>query len=358
MKLLVSTRKGLVIYHRTNGDWKYEALHFKGIPICLTHYDPVHDTLWAFQDHGHWGIKTQRSRDFGANWEEVEPPKYPEGAEVKDGVPAALNYVWAVANGGAAYPDRLWMGTVPGGLFVSEDRGETFTLNESLWNDPKRKTNWFGGGMDHPGIHSVVVDPRDSDHVFIGISCAGVYETRDSGQTWQVRNKGLRADFLPDPHAEVGHDPHLLVACATQPDHMWQQNHCGIFRTADGAQTWQEVGEKGGPAHFGFAVAVDEKDPEVAWVVPAVSDEKRLAVDEALCVCRTDNGGQTWQAYRSGLPQEACFDIVYRHGLVKSGDSLVFGTTTGNLFHSSDGGERWEVISNYLPMVYAVAFVE
>lgn len=352
--LLVSTRKGLIIYTRKNGDWKYDGLHFRGIPICLTHYDPHRNHLWAFQDHGHWGVKVQRSGDFGKNWEEVPAPQYPEGAEVNDEQPASLSYVWAAHSNGHG----LWLGTVPGGLFMNNGSDNAFKLNDALWNDPLRKTHWFGGGMNHPGIHSIVQDPADDQHLFIGISCAGVYETKDGGGSWVAKNKGLRADFLPDPNTEIGHDPHLLVACKSSINHLWQQNHCGIFRSTDGAASWTDVSEKDGPAGFGFAIAVAENNPDVAWVVPAVSDETRVAVDEALCVCRTDDGGKSWRAFRNGLPQGGSFDITYRHALVNDGDNLVFGTTTGNLFESKDGGESWTVLSNYLPLINAVAFAD
>jgi photosystem II stability/assembly factor-like uncharacterized protein len=358
MKLIASTRKGLVIFSKENDKWQQESLHFKGIPVCLSYYNPHNETLWAFQDHGHWGIKMSQSKDFGKSWVEVPSPTYPEGAEVKDGQAAALSYVWAAQHAGNGNPDALWIGTVPGGLFKTEDNGASWELNQALWNDPERKTNWFGGGMRDPGIHSIVLDPRDPKHMYIGISCAGVYESTDGGESWVVRNQGLRADFLPDPHAEVGHDPHLLVACPGAPEHLWQQNHCGIFKSSDAAQTWQEVTEENGPARFGFAAAVDEKNPQRAWVVPGISDEIRVAVDEALCVCRTDDGGKTWQAMRQGLPQESCYDIVYRHALAYRGSELAFGTTTGNVFHSTDAGESWDVISNYLPMVYALDFIE
>lgn len=352
--LLLSTRKGLVIYKKNNGNWKYDSLHFRGIPVTMAFYDNDENTLWTFEDHGHWGVKMHRSKDLGKNWEEVEAPKYPEGAEVREGVPASLNYVWAIEKAAG----RMLMGTVPGGMFSSDDAGNSFQLNKTLWELPERPTNWFGGGMNNPGIHSIVIDPNNGSRFFIGISCAGVYETKDGGKTWASRNKGLRADFLPDPHSEFGHDPHLLVACAGSVDHMWQQNHCGIFRSTDGAATWLDVSEKEGPANFGFAIAAHHKNPDVAWVVPATSDEIRVAVDEALCVCRTDDGGKTWKAYRRGLPQENSFDITYRHALALDGDELFFGTTTGNLFRSGDGGESWETISNYLPMVHAVRYAQ
>lgn len=356
--ILVSTRKGLIVYKQKGGQYIFDALHFKGIPISLSYYNPADGNLWAFQDHGHWGVKMSVSKDKGQNWEEVPAPVFPEGEEVKDGVEATLRYVWAINNGGNGNGGRMWMGTDPGGLFRSDDGGMTFALNRPLWERPERKTQWFGGGRDLPGIHSIVLDPRDSDHLYIGISCAGVYESRDAGKSWEARNKGLRADFLPDPHSEYGHDPHLLVASKNNPDYMWQQNHCGIFRSTDGAKSWQDVSEAEGPAKFGFAVAVDDDNPDLAFVVPALSDEIRVAVGQDLMVCRTEDGGKTWQQLSKGLPSENAFDIVYRHALDKSGQELVFGSTTGNLFYSNDGGDSWQVLSNYLPMVYAVDFVE
>jgi hypothetical protein len=263
-----------------------------------------------------------------------------------------------MAHGGKKFPSRIWLGTDPGGLFLSEDNGSNFQLVESLWNHPTRKDGWFGGGRDQPGIHSIVVDPRNEERIHIGISCAGVFETEDSAKTWHIRNKGMWADFLPNPDAETGYDPHILVAANSNPDILWQQNHCSIFRSADAAMNWEDIGQKEGTARFGFAIAVAEDDPNQAWVAPANSDMTRTAIKGALCICRTDDGGKTWKEQRKGLPQEGCFDIVYRHCLVNSGDALAFGTTTGNLFFSPDRGESWQTINNYLPMIYSVQFVD
>jgi photosystem II stability/assembly factor-like uncharacterized protein len=356
--LLVGTRKGLIPFVFENGNWKSQNVSFDGVPVSIAYADPRNGRWWACLDHGHWGVKLHFSDDRGANWTEVDPPAYPEGSEIKEGVPASVKYLWAMAHGGVNHPERLWIGTEPGGLFKSEDGGKTWQLNESLWNHPSRPDNWFGGGRDNAGIHSIFVDPRNENRILVGVSCAGVFESNDGGETWAVKNKGLNAEFLPDPHAEVGHDPHLMVAANSNPDVMWQQNHCGIFVSENGANSWKEVSEKEGPANFGFAVAVAEDNPHQAWVAPAVSDMVRVAIDKALCICRTDDGGKTWKAFRNGLPQENCYDIVYRHCLVNSGEALAFGTTTGNLFFSSDRGESWQVISHYLPMIYSLAFVD
>ena len=356
--LLISTRKGLIVFKRAiSSHWVYHNSHFLGIPVSLTYVDNYTHTWWACLDHGHWGCKLHRSTDEGRNWEEVEAPKYPENEEIKDGVPATVKYLWAFAHLNNGNGSQILVGTEPGGLFESRDNGNSFELNRGLWDQPSRKNQWFGGGRDYPGIHSIVIDPDNQDHRYIGISCAGVFETTDAGKTWNPRNKGLKADFLPDPAAEVGQDPHLLVACPADINKMWQQNHCGIYRSVDAGKNWIEVSEKNGPANFGFAIAVDEKDGDVAWVVPGISDETRIAVDQALCACRTDDGGKTWNAYRKGLPQANAFDIVFRHALALAEESLAFGTTTGNVYSSNDRGESWETISNNLPMVYALTMV-
>ena len=355
--LLLGTRKGLAVYHHSNGTWQFSKMHFLGIPVSIVYTDDEKGIWWACLDHGHWGIKLHRSYDCGNNWEELTAPKYAEGMEIKEGVPASLKYIWALTRGSQQSND-IWLGTIPGGLFKSSNNGDDFTLVESLWNHPSRQKDWFGGGFDHPGIHSIVVDPRDAQHLYVGISCAGVFESVDGGEHWEVRNKGLRADFLPDPHAEVGHDPHLLVASPANPDVLWQQNHCGIFRSTDGGQNWTDISDKEGYANFGFTIAVDEKAVNQAWVIPAISDEIRVTKGAALCVCRTDDGGQTWQDLRSGLPQQACYDLVYRHALDLTQETLAFGTTCGNLFLSENKGENWMALNAHLPMIYSVHFAK
>lgn len=356
--ILLGTRKGLITYHFINGIWEQENSSFEGIPVSIAYADERNGTWWACLDHGHWGVKLHRSQDRGKSWVEMTAPSYPEGEVIKDSIPASTKYIWAMSHGGYDHPDRLWLGTDPGGLFLSEDGGNSFQLNKALWAHPTRKTGWFGGGRDNPGIHSIIIDPRDSNHIYIGISCAGVFESTDGGHTWIIRNKGLKAEFLPNPDQETGHDPHLLIASAVNPAILWQQNHCGIFRSVDGGKEWIEISEKDGPANFGFAITVAEDNPDQAWVAPATSDENRIAIRGSLCISRTDDGGKTWIQQRNGLPQSGCYDIVYRHALASSGDAVSFGTTTGNLFFSPDRGDSWQVISNYLPMIHSVQFAK
>jgi hypothetical protein len=356
MKLMVGTRKGLLIYEKDDVGWHVHSEHFVGIPVSYAGRDHRHGTLWAMLDHGHWGTKLHRSIDGGSTWDEIPAPKYPEGAtRPQDDEPANTSYLWLIQPGGDDQPDRIYIGTEPGGLFVSDDQGETFTLNEDLWQHESRK-NWFGGGRDFPGLCSIIVDPRDSKHLTVGISVGGVYETRDGGKTWQGRNKGLYADYLPDPHSEYGHDPHFVLASPSNPDVLWMQNHCGVFRSVDSGAVWTDMSQDGGPVYFGFALAVDEQDENVAWVIPAIDAAHRVPVDRALCVCRTDDGGQTWTDFREGLPQHNAYDIAFRHALAIDGNSLAFGTTAGNLFISDDRGECWQPIAHNLAAVYSVRY--
>ncbi len=353
-KLYVGTRKGLFIFERNGAGYRLKRSSHLGIPVQNTLFDERTGRLWALLDHGHWGQKLSRSTDDGKTWEEIESPKYPDGEMVNDDTAATMRLIWVAATGSNDQPGRIYLGTEPGGLFRSDNDGESFELVRSLWEHPTRK-GWFGGGRDQAAIHSILVDPRNHDRVLVGVSCAGVFETTDAGKTWAARNKGLRADFLPDPASEVGQDPHVVVAAKSDFDTLWQQNHCGIFVSQDGGMNWADV-TTDGTANFGFAIAVHEERPQTAWVVPAVSDECRIAVDGKMVVCRTDDYGKTWTEHRKGLPQKDCYDVTFRHALDINGDELAFGTTTGNLFVSADGGESWEGQGNYLPPVYSVHF--
>ncbi len=358
-KVLVGTRKGLLILRRDAAGWTVESAHFEAIPVVYAMQDPRDGSLWASLDHGHWGGKLQRSRDGGATWQEVEAPKYPEGAtcppEFK--TPATTSYIWIIEPGGADEPERLYIGTEPGGLFRSDDGGDSFQLVAPLWNHHSNK-HWFGGGREYPGVCAIQINPRDSRHITVGISVGGVYVSEDGGESWEARNRGLFADYLPDKYAEFGHDPHIILASPSNPDVLWQQNHCGLFRSEDGGRHWQSISDKsGGPADFGFALALDEKDERVAWMAPAVSAEYRVPVGRALVICRSEDGGQTWQDLRQGLPQQHCYDLVFRHALDKRADSLAFGTTAGNFYVSGDRGDSWRCIANNLAVVYSVRFM-
>lgn len=358
-RIVLGTRKGLLVFERNGAGWKLSSESHLGARVSYAAVDSRTGHLFACLDHGHWGTKLSRSTDDGRTWQELPAPKYPDGEELKPGVPAVLKYLWCLAEGDASQPGRLYLGTCPGGLFISDDNGESWRLDQPLWDHPSRKVDgmWFGGGMDDPGIHSVLVDPRSPGEVLVGVSCAGVFAGQPGSvdRPWLSRNKGLNAEFLPNPQSEYGHDPHLVVQCQGNPDVLWQQNHCGIFRSADRGQTWSSVSTKGDTAHFGFAIAADAAE-STAWVVPADSDEVRIACGRRLVVCRTTDGGSTWQSFSEGLPQENCYDFAFRHALDQRGDRLTFGTACGSFYVSDDRGESWQSIASHLPPIYSARF--
>lgn len=387
-RLLLGTRKGTLILDRVGGHWKLTDIGHPGVNVSFVARDPRDGTLWAGLDHGHWGTKLSFSKDNGKTWADAAQIMYPESARFIDKYEkdesgeerkpvikeAKLSKIWCIAFGGHDQPGRIWVGTLPGGLFKSDDGGKSWQLNRPLWDhpsrggdlssgEPKHRQTWFGGGAivegsSYPGIHSIVVDPRDSRRVLVGVSCAGVLETTDDGRSWVGRNKGLKATFLPDPEAEWGHDPHFMAACPAAPQHIWQQNHCGVFYSQDGAKTWREVSKPEQGVHFGFPVAVDEKDGRTAWLVPGVADDKRMAINGGLFVARTQDGGESWEKLTTGLPQQRAHDVIYRHALDVSGDKLAFGTTTGNLYVSPDRGETWLTVGNHFPPIHSVRFAE
>jgi hypothetical protein len=263
-----------------------------------------------------------------------------------------------LAPGGADEPGALWCGTLPGGLFRSLDEGNSWDLNRPLWDDPKRE-EWFGGGADHPGIHSICVDPRDARHVTIGVSCGGVWRTRDGGLSWQIGGGGMRAAYMPperqfEPNVQ---DPHIVSQCAASPDVLWVQHHNGIFRSTNAGESWSEI-ENVAPSTFGFSVAAHPSDADTAWFVPAQKDEKRIPVDGRVVVNRTRDGGRTFQTLTKGLPQEHAYDLVFRHALDvdATGERLAFGSTTGSLWLSENAGDAWQTLSSNLPPIHAVRF--
>lgn len=388
--VVIGTRKGTFIAQRSSSGYKPRLVGHAGVSVNYVAVDPHTGTLWAALGFGHWGAKLSRSTDGGATWTDASQIKYPQGSRylsppdptqddaaepqrftLRD---ATLLKLWVIGFGPSG---RIYVGTIPGGLFVSDDGGEHFELNRPLWDHDsrggaldqlgdsgdvgERMTHWFGtpaseGGEFAPGIHSIDVDAHDPNLVRVAISTAGVLESRDGGQTWVGRNTGMTNDYLPDPNAEWGHDAHFIQSCRSQPEHIWQQNHCGVFYSSDGALSWKKVSQPEQGVHFGFPIAADEQHGPTAWVVPGVSDQQRMAIGGGLFVARTEDGGETWQQLRRGLPQDNAYDVVYRHALAVAGDCVAFGSTTGNLYVSEDRGDTWTTVANNLPPIYSVRF--
>jgi hypothetical protein len=352
-RILVSTRKGLVTIARKNGDWAVASIAFEGVPVTAALVDARDGSHYAAQKHGHFGPKLHRSEDGGRNWREIATPAFPEDTPDKP----SLNQVFTLESGGPQQPERLWVGAIPAGLFRSDDRGESWQLVRPLWDVPGR-SKWMGGGNEDTAMHTVSPDPRDPDRVMVAISCAGVWETPDGGSNWSLEGDGLIATYMPPDQMTVrdAQDPHRVARCASSPDVMWMQHHCGIFRSTDAGAHWVQLKPPGDD--FGFAVAAHPKDPQVAWFVPAIKDEIRMPRGGALCVTRTKDGGKNWETLREGLPQRDAYDLIYRHGLDvdETGSRLAMGSTTGALWVSENAGEGWQLVSAHLPPIYAVRF--
>jgi hypothetical protein len=354
--LHVATRKGLFRLARRGDGWAVEHVSFLGDPVTMVLDDPRDRTLYAALNLGHFGVKVRRSDDRGRTWSEIAAPAFPS-ASTGEKAPS-LHQVWALAAGGPREPGVLWAGAIPAGIFRSADRGDSWRLVDALWDRPEREA-WFGGGYDQPGIHSICVDPRDPRRLHCAISCGGVWLSEDAGATWACRSTGMYAEYMPPDRRDdpVVQDPHRVVQAPAAPDVLWAQHHNGVFRTTDGGARWTEVTAIR-PSKFGFAVAVHPQDARTAWFVPGVKDECRVPVDARLVVARTRDGGESFEVLGDGLPAEHAYDLVYRHGLDVdgSGERLAMGSTTGHLWTSDDGGERWLLAAPNLPPIYQVAF--
>ncbi|MEX0775644.1 MAG: hypothetical protein WD042_07995 [Phycisphaeraceae bacterium] len=365
--LWAATRKGLFrITRGSKGRWRIHNPAFLGQNLPMMLPDPRRGQLYAAISHGHFGGKMHRSSDDGKTWQEIAVPAIPARVEGEAPVvnaasgqatPDTLQLVWSMETGGDG---TLWCGTIPGGLFSSSDQGATWQINRPLWDHPMRK-QWFGGGAEWPGIHSICIDPRDPRKLRVGVSSGGVWLSDDAGQSWRVHTGGMRAAYMPPDQAmqPQTQDPHRLVQCPADPDQCWVQHHNGIFQSRDGGANWREI-TTAKPSSFGFAVVVHPRDPKTAWFVPGHSDELRTTVGGKLVVSRTRDGGESFDILTAGLPQRHAYDLTFRHGLDidDTGDTLAFGTTTGALFVSDNGGEKWQRLSAHLPPVYCVRFAK
>lgn len=358
-RLHVGTRKGWFELRRGPGGWAVTETAFLGDPVSAV-LALEDGALLAALDLGHFGVKLWR-RAPGEAWREVAAPEFPpKPADATDDPhPWTLGKIWALEPGGVA--GRVWAGTMPGGLFRSGDGGASWALNEPLWFMPERR-KWQGvAGGEQPGLHSVLVDPRDPDDLRIGVSTAGVWASTDMGATWRLINRGMYAEYMPPELREdpISQDVHRLARCAARPEVMWCQHHNAAFRSVDGGASWTELAAIR-PSKFGFAVAAHPADPLTAWFVPAIKDERRIPLDGKLVVARTRDGGASFEVLTRGLPQRHAYDLVWRHALAvdASGAVLALGSTSGGLWLSEDGGESWTAPEARLPPIAVVRFAE
>lgn len=368
MVVLVATRKGAWLYHGDNArkTWKVDGPHFLGHTISHLVLDPRDKrTLLAAAKTGHLGPTVFRSTDMGKTWKEAaQPPAFAKAPEGEQG--RSVDHTFWLTPAHANEPEVWYAGTSPQGLFRSEDGGVTWRPYSIINDDPQFR-EWMGtvqdGTPDGPKLHSIIIDPRDPKHMYFGMSGGGVHESLDGGATWRVLIGGMEVveGFGFDPKKPTFHDPHCLRLCPSNPDRIYQQNHCGIYRIDRPSDTWVRVGRSMPKTvgDVGFPLVVHPRDDDTAWVFPMDGTQvwPRTSPDGKPAVYVTRNAGKTWQRQDAGMPKTQGWWTVKRQAMC--GDAcdpvgLYFGTTSGELWMSRDEGKKWSRIAEHLPEIYAV----
>ena len=331
--LLVGTKKGAFIVE-SDADrrtWEVHGPLCEGWPIHDLIVEPGTGALLAAGGSPWYGGAVFRSDDLGASWSHSSA-----GLTYGDDGPA-IRSIWSLASSGST----LFAGVEPAGLFRSEDGGASWAHVDGLTKHPTHETWQPGaGGLI---LHTIVPHPTDRQRTWIGISAVGVFETRDGGLSWEPRNRGVRAGFMPDPYPITGQCVHKFAAAAGEPETLYQQNHCGVYRTDDGGANWAEI-TTGLPSEFGFPLVTHPRDPDTAWVIPLNgADRGRYMPDGEAAVWRTHDRGASWIRADDGLPTHDAYLSVLREAMTR--DTLdpvgiTFGTSTGQLWHSADEGRR------------------
>jgi len=354
--LMVGTMKGAFLLRSDSErrDWEVGGPYFPGRAIYALAFDQRNgrQRLWAAVNSSFWGSYLSTSDDFGRTWSEPDTytVKFPEEAD------NSVKQIWQIVSGNGEEPDTLYCGVEPAALFRSDDAGESWSLVQGLYDHPHRP-QWQpgGGGLC---LHTILPDPANPKRMHVAISTGGVYRTDDGGSSWQPRNLGVRAQFLPPEnwYPDFGQCVHKIVSHPANPNHLFLQNHWGLYKSEDGGDSWTDIAN-GVPSDFGFALEIDPHDPNRAYIIPLESDEFRCTPEAKLRVYRTRNAGESWEALTEGLPQENAFETVLRDAL--AADKLVpaglyFGTRNGKLFNSRNGGDSWQAIAEGLPPIVCV----
>ena len=362
--LLVGTRKGvwILVGDSERRGWSVGGPMFLGHIANHLVLDPRdRRTLLLGASTGHLGPTVFRSTDLGLSWQEAsKPPAFAPG----DPHGRSVKRVFWLTPGHADEPGAWYAGGTPQGLFRTDDGGDTWTP-VSGWNDHAKWIDWAEwpdteGTPDGSMLHSVNVDPRDKDHLYLGLSGGGVFESTDGGKDWHPLNQGCRADFFPDPYPEYGHDPHTLRLHPQQPDRLYQQNHCGIYRMERPSGTWERIGDNmpRDVGDIGFPIELHPRDPDTAWVFPMDGTDvwPRTSPDGRPAAFVTRDAGESWTRLDNGLPERGWLTVKRQAMTTDAADpvGVYFGTTGGELWGSTDEGETWAPIMRHLPEIFSV----
>jgi len=352
--VLVGTKRGLfLLSSRDRTRWEVNATGLSGSRVFYATLDQRSGHRMFAADNGDFfGSFLRYSDDFGQTWLEPEQGiQFPEESNLK------LANIWTVEPGRANEPGTLYAGVDPATLWVSNDNGVHWSLNESLATHPTR--DLWGPGAGGLCLHTIIVDPTNDQRMWVGISAVGCMRTDDGGQSWTFLNKNVRASFLPDIYPEFGQCLHRMIQHPTQPNVLYQQNHCGIYKSINAGDDWIDI-QHNLPSEFGFPITLDPHNPDTVFVI--VENPARNNISEQFNVYRTKDGGELWEALNEGLPAGPGVRLgVLRHGMCSDmldPCGVYVGTNTGQVFASADRGDSWHLIADFLPSVYSVkAFV-
>jgi hypothetical protein len=363
VRLLIGARKGAWFLEGAadRGDWRLQGPLFLGQIINHLVADPRDpDVLLAAASTGHLGPTLMRSIDGGATWAEArQPPAFPGGEPHG----RSVKHTFWLEPGHASEPGVWWAATSPPALFRSADGGDTWTGVTGL-NEHPNILDWLppdGGTPDGAMVAGVAIDPRDARHMYLATCSAGVLETADQGASWRPLNQNVRCDFLPDPYPEYGQDAHQIALSPTNPDRIWQQNHCGIYRLDRPGERWERIGEAMPPdvGDVGFSIVPHARCDRTAWVFPMDGTQvwPRVSPGGRPAVYRTRDAGGSWERQDRGFPAEQGWFTVKRQAFC--GDAgepmgLYLGTTGGEVWASADEGETWRQVAAHLPEIYSV----
>lgn len=349
--LAVGTKRGLfLITSRDRAKWSVEEVSLKGRRIFHAILDQRNGhRLFAAENGDFFGSFLRYSDDFGQTWQE---PRH--GIQFSPNGELKLKNIWVIEPGRANDAGTVYAGVDPASLWISSDNGETWEPDVSLLNHPTRD-RWEpgAGGLC---LHTIIPDYSNASRMWLGISAVGCLRTDDGGQHWQFANKNTRAGFLPDPYPEFGQCLHRMVQHPAQPDVLYQQNHCGIYKTLNAGEDWIDI-QQDLPSEFGFPIALDAHHPETLFVI--VEDpEARQNVNNQFTVYRSKDAGESWEACTKGLPTGPGVRLgVLRHAMCADTHDpcgIYVGTNTGQLFASRDGGDSWELVADFLPSIFSV----